>query len=117
MSDDGVLSSKDAALLELLGVHAYRSQSKEGGESGGNVGGDDVNSSRVASDVAVEEVKKLLLEGAHAWAFDDVTGATALMAACGAGNAEVARELLMRGAPWNACDRRGKCAGGKFLFF
>lgn len=38
-------------------------------------------------------------------------GRSALMAAAGAGSLECVQLLLERGAPWNALDREGKCAG------
>lgn len=42
---------------------------------------------------------------------DDQTGISPLMAAADAGHLELCRILLEYGAPWNAVDRRGKCAG------
>ena len=42
---------------------------------------------------------------------DDATGKSALMAAAGAGATEAVEALLGAGAPWNAIDRRGRCAG------
>ena len=42
---------------------------------------------------------------------DDATGHSALMAAAAAGATEAVEALLGAGAPWNAIDRRGRCAG------
>ncbi len=42
---------------------------------------------------------------------DAETGLSPLMAASGAGNLALVQELLNGGAPWNAVDREGRCAG------
>jgi protein arginine N-methyltransferase 2 len=42
---------------------------------------------------------------------DEVTGLSPLMVASRAGHADVCRILLDAGAPWNALDRTGRCAG------
>ncbi|VDM32492.1 unnamed protein product [Hydatigera taeniaeformis] len=42
---------------------------------------------------------------------DPQTGMSVLMAAAGAGHFEVVRYLLTEGAPWNAVDKRYRCAG------
>jgi len=42
---------------------------------------------------------------------DDATGRSPLMAAAALGNADLCRFLLEAGAPWNAVDRNGMCAG------
>jgi len=42
---------------------------------------------------------------------DDKTGVSPLMAAAEAGHFELCKLLLEEGAPWNAIDRMGKCAG------
>jgi type IV protein arginine methyltransferase len=42
---------------------------------------------------------------------DDRTGISPLMVACQVGNLELVQFLLNEGAPWNAIDRTGKCAG------
>lgn len=42
---------------------------------------------------------------------DDATGRSALMAAAAVGATEAVEALLQGGAPWNAIDRRGRCAG------
>lgn len=42
---------------------------------------------------------------------DDETGQSVLMAAAAAGATEAVEALLEAGAPWNAIDRRGRCAG------
>lgn len=39
------------------------------------------------------------------------SGTSPLMAAAAAGRLDVCRTLIERGAPWNAVDRSGKCAG------
>jgi len=59
----------------------------------------------------LDEVKQLLAGGGDAAEQDDVTGTSALMAAADGGHTEVARVLLEAGAPWNAVDRRCRCAG------
>ena len=33
------------------------------------------------------------------------------MAAAGGGHTELVKELLAKGAPWNAIDKQGRCAG------
>ena len=92
------VSAQDDALMELLGVYAYRKEENAAKEKGS---------------IDVDALRELLKGGANAYAFDDVTGTTALMSACARGDVEASRELLIRGAPWNARDRRGKCAGGE----
>ena len=57
------------------------------------------------------KVRACLDAGAPASAQDDATGESALMRAAAAGSAEIVALLLERGAPWNALDRRGRCAG------
>lgn len=42
---------------------------------------------------------------------DFETGLSPLMAAAKAGNSELCKQLLDQGAPWNAVDRDGNCAG------
>ena len=42
---------------------------------------------------------------------DFETGLSPLMAAAKVGNAALCQQLLESGAPWNAIDRRGQCAG------
>ena len=42
---------------------------------------------------------------------DDTTGVSPLMVASQAGNIQLVEMLLNEGAPWNAIDRQGKCAG------
>lgn len=42
---------------------------------------------------------------------DTTTGQTPLMAAAAVGNGGLCQLLLETGAPWNALDRQGKCAG------
>lgn len=42
---------------------------------------------------------------------DESDGASVLMRAAGAGSMEAVEFLLARGAPWNALDRAGMCAG------
>ena len=62
-----------------------------------------------AGDVA--RVRDLLDQGAPASAQEESTGESALMRAAAAGSAEIVALLLERGAPWNALDRKGRCAG------
>jgi len=42
---------------------------------------------------------------------DTTTGLSPLMIASQHGHIDICRALLDAGAPWNAVDRRGKCAG------
>jgi protein arginine N-methyltransferase 2 len=42
---------------------------------------------------------------------DEETGASPLMAAAAVGNGALCQYLLEAGAPWNAVDRHGQCAG------
>lgn len=53
----------------------------------------------------------VLLDAAPASAQDEATGESALMRAAQGGHAELVALLLERGAPWNALDRKGRCAG------
>jgi len=48
---------------------------------------------------------------AYACQQDDETGISPLMAAAGSGNSALCQYLLEAGAPWNAVDRQGQCAG------
>ena len=68
-----------------------------------------------ASAGALAEVLKLLQDGVPAHAQETVNGASALMLAAGAGHGEVVEALLEAGAPWNAIDRAGRCAGNYAL--
>jgi protein arginine N-methyltransferase 2 len=49
--------------------------------------------------------------GLYASMQDQVTGQSPLMAAASAGNHALCQYLLDAGAPWNALDRQGRCAG------
>jgi len=42
---------------------------------------------------------------------DEATGTSPLMAAAALGDTASVEALLAAGAPWNALDRRGRCAG------
>ena len=57
------------------------------------------------------ELRAVLKRGAAASFQRDSDGASALMLAAGAGAGELVATLLMYGAPWNALDRSGRCAG------
>ncbi|KAL5107922.1 Protein arginine N-methyltransferase 2 [Taenia crassiceps] len=60
----------------------------------------------------LEEIRSINESGNGDICFQDPqTGMSVLMAAAGAGHAEVVRYLLDEGAPWNAVDRRYRCAG------
>lgn len=52
-----------------------------------------------------------LKAGAESHYQEVATGTSGLMAAAGANQAELVELMLQRGAPWNAVDRKGKCAG------
>ena len=58
-----------------------------------------------------DEIEKVLKSGAEACAQNEETGASALMYAAGRGSGEIVSLLLQYGAPWNAIDRKGRCAG------
>ena len=58
-----------------------------------------------------EALRALLKAGAPAHAQDATDGRSALMAAAKARQRECCSMLLAGGAPWNAVDRRGRCAG------
>jgi len=53
----------------------------------------------------------LIRSGVDPAQYDDATGASCLMLAAARGAARVCAALLQAGAPWNALDRRGRCAG------
>lgn len=57
------------------------------------------------------EVHNLLAAGAEAHYQRARDGRSVLMAAAADGHVEVVQALLAAGAPWNAVDRKGKCAG------
>lgn len=61
-----------------------------------------------------EVVQRLLAAGADACA-PGPGGVTPLMAAAEAGCPEAVAALLQEGAPWNALDDEGYCAGGSAL--
>jgi hypothetical protein len=71
--------------------------------------GEELMAAVMAMDVDV--AKKLLLSGAPSSHQDEATGSSALMLAAGTGSLAMVSLLLSNGAPWNALDRRGKCAG------
>jgi protein arginine N-methyltransferase 2 len=56
-------------------------------------------------------VLALLGDGVDPAQYDDETGASCLMLAAAHGAQAACKGLLQAGAPWNALDRRGKCAG------
>lgn len=60
-------------------------------------------------------MRLLLSRGAAASCHDDATGETCLMRAAMNGHVEAVEKLLASGAPWNALDRRGLCAGDHAL--
>mmetsp|Transcript_34546 Transcript_34546/g.106168 ORF Transcript_34546/g.106168 Transcript_34546/m.106168 type:complete len:351 (+) Transcript_34546:517-1569(+) len=59
----------------------------------------------------VAALARMLDGGAAAGAQNDATGESALMRAASAANVDAVALLLERGAPWNALDRQGRCAG------
>ena len=63
----------------------------------------------------LDEVKRLVTEGVPVWAPEQAEGLTPLMVACASGHMAIVRWLLENGAPWNAIDRRGRCAGNHAL--
>jgi protein arginine N-methyltransferase 2 len=66
---------------------------------------------KYASEGNLEEATRALKDGAEQFYQADSTGRSVMMAAAGNGHAEMVRLLLQNGAPWNAIDRKGKCAG------
>ena len=63
----------------------------------------------------VTELTRVLSSGTPAHAQEDVDGASALMLAAGGGHGAAVAKLVEAGAPWNAIDRRGRCAGNYAL--
>ena len=61
------------------------------------------------------EVRRLLASGVAAHEQEEAEGTSVLMRAAGAGHGAVVDILLEAGAPWNAIDRRGRCAGNYAL--
>jgi protein arginine N-methyltransferase 2 len=60
----------------------------------------------------METVKQLISENPlYACQQDETTGQSPLMVAAANGNVPLTQLLLEAGAPWNAVDRRGQCAG------
>nr|CDS26613.1 Ankyrin [Hymenolepis microstoma] len=65
-----------------------------------------------ASEDDLSQVKSLNESGNGDICFQDPeTGMSVLMAAAGSGHIEIVRYLLDEGAPWNAVDRKYRCAG------
>lgn len=58
-----------------------------------------------------ESLEEMLDCNGELASFQDDAGVSALMRAAGAGSLDCVRLLLDRGAPWNALDRQGRCAG------
>ena len=59
-----------------------------------------------------QEIESIISENAlYACQQDGDTGKSPLMAAAEAGHLQVCQVLLDSGAPWNAVDRQGQCAG------
>lgn len=57
------------------------------------------------------QVEQLLQQGADAAYQDEETGCSCLMQAAKHGCLSHVKQLLAAGAPWNAVDRQGLCAG------
>jgi len=62
-----------------------------------------------------EEVERLLAKRCDASYQDPDTGVSALMLGAAGGFGPVVSELLINGAPYNAVDKHGKCAGNYAL--
>ena len=73
----------------------------------------DLHAACLAGDV--EAVRQLLAAGIPAYSQDEEDGVSVLMRAAGAGQGEIVSMLLGAGAPWNALDRQGCCAGNHAL--
>lgn len=60
----------------------------------------------------IQVVEQLVKENSlYACQQDETTGQSPLMAAAAVGNGGLCKDLLDFGAPWNAVDRQGQCAG------
>ena len=59
----------------------------------------------------IDEIVKLISEGADVTYQEDLNGTSALMLVAAHGNCDAIRKLLQAGAVWNAVDRKHKCAG------
>lgn len=59
----------------------------------------------------IDKVVALLQRGVPAFYQETENGASCLMVAASTGNIPIIKLLLEHSAPWNALDRRGKCAG------
>eukprot|EP00897_Mesotaenium_endlicherianum_P000026 jgi/Mesen1/10023/ME000073S09303 len=66
---------------------------------------------KAAGDGSIEEVIRCIGEGADVTFQEEGKGESPLMAAAKGGHSEVVKKLLEEGAPWNALDRQGLCAG------
>lgn len=65
-----------------------------------------------ANEGNLSEIKSLNESGNGDICFQDPeTGMSVLMAAAGSGNIDIVKFLLEEGAPWNAVDRKYRCAG------
>ena len=60
---------------------------------------------------SLKDVKSSLKAGADAFFQEESSGRSVLMLAASKGAKEIVQELLRQGAPWNALDRSGRCAG------
>ena len=59
----------------------------------------------------LEEVKKLVNDGADPTHQEESSGESCLMSAAANGNSDMIEFLLENGAVWNALDRKHQCAG------
>lgn len=75
----------------------------------------DVAALHAAAEAGDVPAVRRLLEKVPAHAQEEEHGRSALMLAAGGGHIEVVQLLLTSGAPWNAIDRRGQCAGNYAL--
>ncbi len=66
---------------------------------------------KACTDGNVDLATAAIKEGAEPYYQETKEGKSALMAAAASGSKELVELLLENGAPWNAVDRRGKCAG------
>ena len=92
----------------------------------GGAGGGGAGAARRSSDVAaflaaaaagdLSTVERHLSAGdVEAHAQEEVNGISALMLASAGGHSAIVEVLLSAGAPWNALDRAGRCAGNHAL--
>jgi protein arginine N-methyltransferase 2 len=110
---DACSSGDVAAVLSILAAAATEDDNNES-ESGVVEHEVNINAkggSSCCSSNYVDENNQLSRAQLVAAQQDQITGISPLMVASQHGHIDICRALLDAGAPWNAVDRRGKCAG------